>query len=240
MCSSLKGFLPSPFKTNHWLAKILILTPRCAVCLWCILQSLTPLWEAHCGARSTPRCNAHCGVFWKIWCSWLCSVMHTTELDSMVGSTPRCLTLQRANIYFFHFFVFFTSFNNVLQKKVWSKTGSLNNFHINIFRHQREIAFVELWIKTDTWYELTWRSLTPCWETHTAESDSSVWCTPRSQTQQCDETTELDFMMLCTPRSLTLWGDAHCGVRLCSGMHTKELFKNLNILAKSKPNLRIV
>ena len=42
-------------------------------------------------------------------------------------------------------------------------------FHVNIFRHQREITFVKLRIKTDTW-EFT---------------DLAVWCTPGSQTPRC-------------------------------------------------------
>ena len=42
-------------------------------------------------------------------------------------------------------------------------------FHVNIFRHQREITFVKLRIKTDTW-EFT---------------DLAVWCTPVSQTPRC-------------------------------------------------------
>ena len=69
---------------------------------------------------------------------------------------------------------------------------------------------------------------------HTAESDSVVWCTPRSLTQQCDahrgvwlrcekHTAESDSVAWCTPRteffenfwsldspqSLTPWWDAH-------------------------------
>ena len=36
--------------------------------------------------------DAHCKVFWEIWCSWLCGVIHTTELDSAKGCTLRSLT----------------------------------------------------------------------------------------------------------------------------------------------------
>ena len=60
---------------------------------------------------------------------------------------------------------------------------------------------------------------------HTAESDSAVWCIPRSLTQLCDahrgvwlcsekNTAESDSVVWCTPRS-----------RLSSGMHTAEFFE---------------
>ena len=82
---------------------------------------------------------------------------------------------------------------------------------------------------------------------HTAESDSAVWCIPRSLTQLCDahrgvwlcsekNTAESDSVVWCTPRSrlssgsflknfdhLTLWCDAHRGAWLHGGMHNAQL-----------------
>ena len=37
----------------------------------------------------TSRWNAHCGVFWESWYPWLRGMMHTGELGSAVGCTPR-------------------------------------------------------------------------------------------------------------------------------------------------------
>ena len=87
----------------------------------------------------TPRCDAHHRA-------WLHGTMHTAELDSTVGCTPRSLTLRydaHPKVWFhgvhhtvesdyfknvrFPVFEFVTSFNNVLSKNVWSKKYSLNN-----------------------------------------------------------------------------------------------------------------
>ena len=72
-----------PFKSNQKLTKILILTPRCAVWLFRggkHTESLTLRWDSHSRA------------FGEILITWLHSVMHTTELYSAVGYTPRSLT----------------------------------------------------------------------------------------------------------------------------------------------------
>ena len=71
---------------------------------------------------------------------------------------------------------------------------------------------------------------------HTAESDSEVWCTPRSLTPQCDShcgawlcsgmhTVELDSAGWCTTQSLTPQGDADRGVRLRGGLNTLSFLK---------------
>ena len=80
--------------------------------------------------------------------------MHTAELDSAVHHTAES---GATNISFFRFFEFVFSFNDVLQKtskvkKIPQTIFDLQyNFHINIFRRHREIAFVQLRIKTETW-----------------------------------------------------------------------------------------
>ena len=108
-----------PFKTNQRLAKIWILTPRCAVWLLgamhtaeldsvvrCTPQSFNPQWDAHCevwlrgGKHTAESSSAVCRVFKEIWCSWLYSVIehrgawlcggkHTAEFDLAVGCTPQ-------------------------------------------------------------------------------------------------------------------------------------------------------
>ena len=192
----------------------------------CTLRSSTLRWDAHQGAwlrsgmltaesdsevgstpRSlTPRCDAHSGFFWEIWCSWLHGVMHTGELNSMEGCTPQSQLHQISC-----FFVFITSFNNVLQKTSELKKVPLTifdlkfNFHFNIFRHHRELhlydAHCRVWL---------------CCEKHIVESDSAVGCTPEFfeifwSLVSGMRTTELDSAVWCTPQSLTLRGDAHHG-----------------------------
>ena len=99
---------------------------------------------------------------------------------------------------------------------------------------------------------------------HTAQLDSTVWCTLQSflrnrvtWLRSVMHTGDLDSEVWCTPRSLTPQWDAHRGVWLPSGMHSAEfiqilswhdskgwctlleLFKKCNISAKSKPNSKI-
>ena len=151
-----------PFMTNQRFAKILILTARCA--FWLSGMMHTAELDSAVGSTqqsSTPQCDAHCGVFWEIWCSW--------ESSSAVGCTLWSFTPQRdahcgawlssaSNICFFFVFscslllstTFYKKMSDV--KKIPQTICDLQyNFHIKIFRHQREIAFVKLRIKTDTW-----------------------------------------------------------------------------------------
>ena len=134
----------------------------------------------------TLRCDAHLGAwlrggmhtvelfekFWSLDSTVWCTPMHTTELDSAVGCTPRSQTcsnmlfFQKADIFLV--FVYLTSFDSILSKIFWSKKDSWLTvlFHINIFRHHREIASVKFPRKTDSWKVI----------------DSAVWCILRSQT----------------------------------------------------------
>ena len=146
--------------------------------------SLTPRCDAYCGARLqggmhtaapdsevgstlqslTPWWDAHHGAFWEILITWLSSVMHTAELDLVVRCTLQSQTILKMSV--FHVFVFITSFNfwSTVKKIPWTICDLWYYFHINIFRHHREITLVKLGIKMDT-SEFT---------------DSSVRCTLRS------------------------------------------------------------
>ena len=221
-----------------------------------------------------------------LWCAfWLPRVMHTTELDSAVRSTPRSLTpwwdahrevrLIRKCLFFvfsylLHLLTLFFRKTFEVKKIPWTICDLQYQFHMNIFRHHREKAFVKLRMKTDTWYISYWL----CSVMRSTESDSAVWCTPWSLTPRWDahhrvfwelfilwlrsvmHTTEIDSAVWCTLHS------AHCRAWLRSGMHTAELdsgvwctpqsliprwdphrevfFKNSNISAKSKMNLKIL
>ena len=77
----------------------------------------------------------------------------------------------------------------------------------------------------------TFDHLTPWCDAH-YRADSAVGCTLH--------TTELDSAVGCTPRSLTPRWDAHRGDWLRGMIQTAELFKDSNISAKSKPNLKIL
>ena len=106
--------------------------------------------------------------------------------------------------------------------------------------HHREIAIVKCWIKTDTLQVIdsaVW--FTPVW--------LLVWCRLRSffiyffsWLRDVMHTAKSDSWVWCTPLSLTPRYDAHRRAWLCSMMHTAELFKNLNISMKSKPNSKIL
>ena len=80
----------------------------------------------------------------------------TTDLDLAVGFTLQSQT--SSNMSFFRVFIFLTPFGFFFSrktsdvKKIPDSISELQYyFHINIFRHHREIAFVKHQIKTDTW-----------------------------------------------------------------------------------------
>ena len=141
-------------------------------------------------------------------------------LDSAVWCTPRSLTLRsdahrrawlsgwwdahhgvrliRKCLFFVFSYLLRLStlfYRNMSQvKKIpWIIFDLQYQFHINIVRHHGEIAFVKLWIRTDTWLFIdsavwrTPRSWTPLYDAHhrvwlhggmhTAESDFTVGCT---------------------------------------------------------------
>ena len=155
----LKDFSWLSLKSNKRLTKISILTPWCAVWL--------------CGGMHTAELDSMlqwhvdmltCGAFWEILITWLRVVMHTVELDLAVGFTLQSSTLQwdahrRVRlVQICHFFVFsyLLRFSTQFLRKNFELKKILKQlvtyyFHINIFRHHREIAFVKHRIKTDTW-----------------------------------------------------------------------------------------
>ena len=158
-----------PFKTNQRFAKISILTARCAFWLsgMMLLRSSTPWWEAHSGAQlcsvmhtaeffekfgavdsavwytprsQAPQWDAHRGASLR-------GGMHTTELDCQVHQISVFLVFSCSLLLLT---TFYKKTSEV--KKIPQTICDLQyNFYINIFRHQREIAFVKLRIKTDTW-----------------------------------------------------------------------------------------
>ena len=125
-------------------------------------RSLTPWWDAHrrvfekvgtldsavcCTLRSsTPRWDAHRRV-------------------RLIGKCPFFV-----NSYLLRLSTPFFQKTSELKKISWTICDLQYQFHINIFRHHREIAFVKLRIKTDTWQVI----------------DSAMWCTPLSLTPQWD------------------------------------------------------
>ena len=173
----------------------------------------------------TPRCDAYLGT-------WLCGVMHTTELDSAVGCTRRNFlrnfdyltlqcrrawlcgvmhTLESDKMSVFHVFIFVTCFKNSMfywktpevKNFHWTICNLCYNFHINLFRHHREITIVKLrgimhnteFFETlcfldsavcSLQYEAHFRVFDTFWGfslfgvMHTVESDFAVWCTPLS------------------------------------------------------------
>ena len=157
MRSPLKGFLLIVPLKQPETNKDFDLTPRCAVWLRCVMhtaeldsavgctpQSLTPWWQAHRGAR-------------------LCGGMHTAELfekfwslDSEVWCTPRSLTprwdahrgVRRCLLFVFLYFLHWKT--SEVKKIPWAVCDLCYYFHVNIFRHHREITFVNFRIKIDT------------------------------------------------------------------------------------------
>ena len=157
---------------------------------WSFLRNfdhLTPRWDAHRGA-------------------WLCGEMHTSESDY-------CSSNMSVFFMFSYLKCLLTPFfrkPSEVKKISWPIHDLQYYFHNNIFH--REIAFVKLQIKTDTWsqwYEIhtlrydAHRGARLLGEMHTAELfrdemhtaeffknfwslDSAVWCTPRSLTPQWD------------------------------------------------------
>ena len=141
-----------PFKTNQrlafWLLDVMHTTEffekfgAVDSAVWCTLQSLTPQWEAH---RRAPESDSMVGCTPQSWTTQ----MHTTE------SSFACQVHQISC-----FFVFLCSLH--LSTTFYKKTSEVKRFLkqfltnsiifiLNIFRHKREIAFVKLWIKTNTW-----------------------------------------------------------------------------------------
>ena len=125
-----------------------------------------------------------------------------------------------------------------LQKISWTICDFQSNFLSIILRHHREITITKFRIKTDTWQV----------------TDSAVWCTLQSLTLRYDahsrffyilffcvhHTVELDSVEGCTPQSQIPRDDAYQGAWLCGMIHTAEIFKILNISAKSKLNSKIL
>ena len=154
----------------------------------------------------TLRCDAHRKA-------WLPGVQHTAELDYAVGCTlrsflrklvpltPRYDAHHRArlrggmhtaesdwfeNVSFLYFRLstpFFRKTSEV-KKIPWTICDLQYQFHINIFRHHREIAFVKLQIKTDTWQVI----------------DSPVWSTPKS----CGGMYTAEFLKNCSSLCIPL------------------------------------
>ena len=166
--------------------------------------------------------------------------MHTTELDSAVGCTRRNFlrnfdyltlqcrrawlcgvmhTLESDKMSVFHVFIFVTCFKNSMfywktpevKNFHWTICNFCYNFHINLFRHHREITIVKLrgiMHNTEFFETLCFLDSAVCSMKHTTEYlihfgafHSSVWC---------------------TPWSLTLRYDAHRWVWLRIGMHTTK------------------
>ena len=168
----------------------------------------------------------------KVWL-WD-TLMHTLELESVVGCTLRSLTRQRdahwgvwlcgvhhttESDYFenvcFHLFYWKTS---EVEEIPQTSCDFQYNFHSKILRHHREIIIVKVRIKTGTYTESAVCSLNPWYDAH-KESYSAVWCRPRSFLY----TFFHDYLLWWTPLSLTLQYDAQRGVKLQGVMHTTEL-----------------
>ena len=89
--------------------------------------------------------------------------LRCVQFDSPVGCTPRSQAPHYVShhrvkcikyLVFSHSLCLSTTFyKKRLKSKRFCKTvfELQYNFHINIFRHQREITFVKLWIKINTW-----------------------------------------------------------------------------------------
>ena len=140
--------------------------------------------------------------------------MHTAEffekvgtLDSAVWCTPWSSKMSVFSC-FRTCYVFRLSFlrkTSEVKKIPWPICDLQYQFHFNIFRHHREIAFVKLCIKTDPWQVIdsavcftSW-SLTPQWDAHRRvfEELFITWL------HGAMHTTELDSMVGCTTWSLT-------------------------------------
>ena len=108
--------------------------------------------------------------------------MHAPELDFLVGYTPQS---QTTFVFLYLLHLSTTFYKKTEVKKIsWTICDFCYYFHINIFRHHREITIIKFRIKTDTW-EVT---------------DSAVCIIPQSQT------------IWCTRWSETPWWDAHLWV----------------------------
>ena len=183
-------------------------TPESDSAVWITLQS------------STPRCDAHSRVFWEILCSWLRGVIHTADLDSKLWSTPQSLTpwldahrgawlcgrMHTAELDYVEgctlrsqvhqisrFFVFVTSFNDVLQKMSELKSFQrecVMRFLTSIFFHDsnpsRPLIYrlkyfqILFQLRRDIQIFKKFRSVH-----HTAESSSAVCIPPLSQAPPC-------------------------------------------------------
>ena len=155
--------------------------------------------------------------------------MDTTKLDSAVGCTLRSQTDSKMSV--FRVFVFsyllclstpFFQKTSEVKKIPWTIFDLQYQFHINIFRHHIEIAFVKLRIKTDTWQVIDsavcsmLQSLTQRWDAHRGVFEELLITWLRGGMH----TVELDSAVGCTPRSLTPRCAAHRGARLRGRMHS--------------------
>ena len=82
--------------------------------------------------------------------------MHTAELDSAVGCTPQSQSDWFENVCFSCFCTCYVYVSTPFIRKTseakkipWTICDLQHQFHINIFRHHREIAFVKL--RTSYW-----------------------------------------------------------------------------------------
>ena len=115
---------------------------------------------------------------WRSKILWLRSVMHTAELDSAVGCTPRSPTDLKMSV--FCVFILATSFDSILSK---NNCDLQYQFQINIW----------VWL---------------CGGMHIAELlknfsslDSAVWCTLRAWLHGMMHTAESESAVGCTPFS---------------------------------------
>ena len=131
-------------------------------------------------------------------------------LDSAVWCTPWSSKMSVFSC-FRTCYVFRLSFlrkTSEVKKIPWPICDLQYQFHFNIFRHHREIAFVKLCIKTDLDKLLTLR----------CASHRGVWLPSGMHTAEfLKNCSSLDSMVRCTPRSLTPCWDAQRGVWLRGG-----------------------
>ena len=150
------------------------------------------------------------------WCDTHCrarlrSGMHSLELDSVVGCTPWSSTLRWDAL----------AHHRVRLVFRFSCFGICNVFSKNFW--SKKDFLNNLWLRLGIIFILISAGITEKTDTWVSYWLSGVTA---------------EFLK--TFDHLTPWCDAHCGAWLHGGMHIAELFKNLNILAKSKPNLKVL
>ena len=151
-------------------------------------------------------------------------------------------TLESDKMSVFHVFIFVTCFKNSMfywktpevKNFHWTICNLCYNFHINLFRHHREITIVKLrGIMHIAQHRIFW-DIMFSW---LCSLQSAVWSTLQS----------IWYIL----GLFTLRCDAHRGVWLCGMMHTAEfgsvlgctpqsIYKNWNISVKSKKNSKIL